>query len=975
MTGGPAHCPPVEGSRLRYQARAGPRLLGKEAHPALTLGHVTDSGRRGAAHRGCAAPELRLAAWSALAAAVVGLAVLAGCGGRERTPRGTSNELQSWLQHASYSTWYTYRRQGRELEIPDNSDGITLGSPNVFAAIGCNRNDLSSIDVLWTDRRNVRALAKPLVMRVAVNGGKARKLGDLPEQTLRRVRHTSIAVSESKQPGLSVTCVDFAPMGPEDNFLVRWALVQNTGAKKQDVRLVFDVPAAGEWRRITSRAWQRGERLAIVSGHRLRQDGDAVGLSVGRLGAGEAASAALFLVGAAKPDKLREDVARAQVRLGQVLEMLEDTRADWERWCARTPLKTGDQRTDDLLDSLLCLVRAHVGPEAIHTGSVRYPHNRAWVRDTYWVQRALLDLGRKEEALRGLEFFHASWRKSGLASSYGIPDGRPYAYGYSRVELPHYLVLMVRDAERLGGVDGTQYWDMVRGCLDGAAVPDSGLQPMNGDETWLLAAPVRDLDDLFSNTALLTASAEYGAQLAARVGDQERAARYQELAKRARRALDQFAPRPGQAEWYAIGRGADGSLDLTLTPGVLAQAAVLGVLPASNPYLTGGLIASWNRLNFDRGIRSSARSPIIEGGAPGYVLYAASESPACTFTGNLMVRLEKLCSATGCMWELHDIQDPRWSGETRRLWDSAVLLMGMKHALFDAQRAPRGIEFTPKVLPRAVPPPAPPFEGERLLADSGPALVLDDASPAHADRIARELLRQRGRQYAVGAYGGAPPANRSAIIVSRRDPPAGWLKTPRGYWIRQWDGPPQLWVRNKGNVYLDTDPLVVDLVSYLMPKQPAPLPYPDATLDLLRRFGAAPTGTAELSARSGGKTAKGQADLAGGRVRLDVAGQTYTVQTTPKEGRLELVVIAPPRTEAADLSITFPAGWWLARARDMTGSWDRVHDPAGEVRLPDGRIRLEYHFRPSAQSLSLTFDLGLLRVLRAGEKANQADQR
>ncbi len=216
------------------------------------------------------------------------------------------------------------------------------------------------------------------------------------------------------------------------------------------------------------------------------------------------------------------------------MALLEQTRVNWEKWCAQTPFTTGDQRTSDLLDSLLCLVRSHVGAQAIHTGSLRYPHNRAWVRDSYWVQRTLLELGRVPEAKVGLDFFHRAWQQHGLASSYYTTNGRPVAYGYSRVELPHYLVLMVRDADWYGRVPAKPYWDMVRGCLDRAAVTGSGLQPMNGDETWILAAPVRELDSMLDNSWLLIASAEYGSKLAQRMGDRS-----------ARRAMARWLTRPG----------------------------------------------------------------------------------------------------------------------------------------------------------------------------------------------------------------------------------------------------------------------------------------------------------------------------------------------------------------------------------------------------------------------------------------------
>jgi len=904
---------------------------------------------------------------------LLALALVAGCA---RSPAGRlrADALAEWLAAQSYSTWSTFNHPEADPSRPASPDGLTLGSPNVFAAIGCQPDDLTSLDVFWADRRTARPLAKPLTVEVRMRGpgiktsreGSALPLSSFPRQILRRIQHTSIAVSESEGFGIRLTCVDFAPMNPEQNFLVRWFLAENIGEAGRRAELVFEIMAPGEWSRVDAHCYQRGESLALLSDGRLRQRHEELIAPMGYLRPGQRAAVAVLLTAAAEPKRLSGHIAGAKAALPRLAELLDETRAEWEAWCSRTPLATGDRRVDDLLDSLLCLVRSHVGPEAVHTGSVRYPHNRAWVRDSYWVQRAFLTLGRNEEARLNLEFFRRAWRTSGVASYYEIPTYDSTAYGYHGVELPHYLVLMVRDAEDAAGVDGTVYWDMVHSCLDMAASSPNGLQPMNGDETWLLAAPVRELDALLDNSWLLIASAEYGAELAARVGDAERAARYQTMASQARLALRRFTPRTGQAEWYALGRGGDGSLDCSLCPGVLARGAILGVVPQSEPLLASGLLTSWHRLKFERGIRAHARSATIDGGTPGYVLYAAADCPSCTFVGELAGRVLDFCSATGCVWEFHDLYDRAWGGEKRRLWDSAVLLMGLVHALFDVEVTEDGREFHARAeLPEPLASPVAPFDAEALLAECGPALILHDRAPQHAARVARELLRQRNTEFKVAAYPGRPPDAFSAIIISRANPPSGWQRTIRGYWVREWEGPPQLWVRKQGHAYLDTDLLVTDLLSLLAPQREQPLPFPDANLDLAARYGEAPSGEAAVSAVSLFRTAAGRLDLGRGQAALKV-GETKLNAATHWDGEnrtLKLAVGASaPRPDPAELTITLPAGWWVVNAREMTGKWDRVNDPVEQVRLADGRLRLVYSFRAGDWPLNLTFDLAKLRV-------------
>ena len=621
-------------------------------------------------------------------------------------------------------------------------------------------------------------------------------------------------------------------MGPEDNFLVRWFLVENQGEDTRRVTLTLHLDGGGDWRKLNGHAAQLGDKLAVVSDQSFQTGENALLLPLGRIGRGEHAAAVLFFILGRDAPHLGAGVGRAESLRADPMALLEQTKTNWTEWCAKTPLTIGEERTDDLLDSLLCLVRAHVGTNAIHTGSLRYPHDRAWVRDDYWVQRTLFELGLTAEARVGLDFFHRSWQQAGLASSYQTRDGRPVPYGYSRVELPHYLVLMVRDAERYGHLPARDYWDMVRGCLDQAAMSDSGLQPMNGDETWILAAPVRELDSMLDNSWLVIASAEFGSKLAQRMGDHDRAARYGAMAYKARLALRDFMPRGGDYDWLALGRGEDGSLDMSLCPEVYARGAIFGILPATDPHLAAGLVTSWERLGFERGIRTHSRSATINGGTPGYVLYAMSENTGCDslFRRELLKRVQLFASATGNVWEYHDLYNPAWGGEKRRLWDSAVLLLGMTHALFDVQNGPDNtVEFLQKPNPVefALPPEETPgYDAQEIISGRGGLALLQENSPEHAARVARELLRQCNQHFQVAPYGGTPPEDRPAIIFSPADPPTGWLRTAGEYFTHAWGGPPQLWVKNMGNVFEDTDPLLFDLCSYLKPQRETPLPFP-----------------------------------------------------------------------------------------------------------------------------------------------------
>jgi len=295
------------------------------------------------------------------------------------------------------------------------------------------------------------------------------------------------------------------------------------------------------------------------------------------------------------------------------------------------------------------------------------------------------------------------------------------------------------------------------------------------------------------------------------------------------------------------------------------------------------------------------------------------------------------------------------------------LLMGMAHALFDIERREQTY-----FVPRREPSPAiealtemPEFDAEELLAEAGPALIYQQQSPEHAARLARELLRQRNRSFAVAPYPGEPPLDQSALIVSAGDPPGVWLSTPRGYCVRAWGGPPQLWVKNRGDVFGETDPVLLDLLSYLPPQREHPMAFPDANLDLAARFGEAPSGVARLTALADGRSAERNLDLAGERVEMTLGEDRIQVQTSVEKSGLLTLSVSATRPAAAEVSLTFPAGWWLVYARDMTGKWDRVTDPVREERLPDGRIRVNYSLQASSDLFSVAFSLTKLSVEQA----------
>ena len=71
--------------------------------------------------------------------------------------------------------------------------------------------------------------------------------------------------------------------------------------------------------------------------------------------------------------------------------ILQNTYENSQKWTNQASIQTSDDKLNDLIDSILNLLKLHIGYDAIHTGSVYYEHNTAFVRDNYWIQRSLAE--------------------------------------------------------------------------------------------------------------------------------------------------------------------------------------------------------------------------------------------------------------------------------------------------------------------------------------------------------------------------------------------------------------------------------------------------------------------------------------------------------------------------------------------------------------------------------------------------------
>ena len=125
-------------------------------------------------------------------------------------------------------------------------------------------------------------------------------------------------------------------------------------------------------------------------------------------------------------------------------QILQTTYEINEKWSNQILIRTSDDRLNDLIDSILNQLRIHLGYTSIHTGSVYYDHNRAFVRDNYWIQRALMKAGRLDAAQLNTEFMFQAWQNVGLRNSYNIETkSASPSTTEMRVEIPAIMSLNV----------------------------------------------------------------------------------------------------------------------------------------------------------------------------------------------------------------------------------------------------------------------------------------------------------------------------------------------------------------------------------------------------------------------------------------------------------------------------------------------------------------------------------------------------
>ncbi|MBN2152967.1 MAG: hypothetical protein JW839_16060, partial [Candidatus Lokiarchaeota archaeon] len=373
-------------------------------------------------------------------------------------------------------------------------------------------------------------------------------------------------------------------------------------------------------------------------------------------------------------------------------------------------LESSDGRLEDIYDSILSMGKCHASDRGIHAGSVYYSHGRAWTRDNFWIQKAFHHVGCHAAAVRNCKFFIDAWINSGrrFANSYGLNSyGASNAGNEVLVELPWYFVLMVTEVVKwvpktIEELPRDQLAELVRAAVAEAKYAPGCLFPLNSDETWIWACDVTETGFVLDNAMLALAALISARRWLWGVLDAPLLQSIKQLETSIQTSIKEHFLIPHRNR-FAVARDDDGTLDESAITVPLSMPFIHDVVDEYPDLLEpalNGLVTCWQSCTLPaagggRCVRSHSATTSLTGNAPGHFIEAVGRVNARKQGDELLEGILHFVNATGSVNELHDIYDPSWGTEHRRLWDSMSVLQGLVQYLVGARIRPESVVFTP----------------------------------------------------------------------------------------------------------------------------------------------------------------------------------------------------------------------------------------------------------------------------------------
>jgi len=474
-----------------------------------------------------------------------------------------------------------------------------------------------------------------------------------------RVRGTGVMVTRADAPGVTLYTVDFGPrlgQGDDPPALVRMLAVTRTGDSAGEVAIrIRSHRTPVEQGGVPLESLDGGERnLGYLGwGSALQSDDQGLSIVVGALEPGESAEAALVLATGESMDEILATAALLPDATPR--QWLRATLDDWQAYAGRgVQLSLPDPRVGDLYDGMRTSIRLQqsvaggVSPMSRYTG--------VWLRDTIGPVRFYSRAGLHDEARAALDYLflcasiegdYSNQCESGHTADEPVdePDWDTLGdcSGRLAAEGPTYVPLMYRAYTEATGDWSVveERWPYLRRALLAQTIDEEGRQPFSGDETYrvaMAAALGYELTILFEELAwsanssfLMAAAADWMADAAERLGHDEDAEVFAELADRAHNALEEhFLQADGQ---YAPLVFFDGTVESRPYEDVNLKALWAGAIAPDDPRALANLDALLAAAGRGDGTVQTPLDPqyeeamglpiedgILTGMLPGYVL-------------------------------------------------------------------------------------------------------------------------------------------------------------------------------------------------------------------------------------------------------------------------------------------------------------------------------------------------------------------
>lgn len=545
---------------------------------------------------------------------------------------------------------------------------------------------------------------------------------DMKNKWLRRLRSTSVVVTEATDDEIQLRTVNFAPLEPHLPCLIRIVCAKNLTKEKisnlkcyagftlyrnlQEANfdsskkvLLARASGAEEWDGMFLKPYYKKAFLvgscptfsSFTIGEEKddawkdSEDGVLAGKSSGKgyvnsvlevnfgdVKPGEEKLAVLYFVTGREYNEVTD--VYAQLRKFDVDNLLQKTIAIQKKWSPLS-IETGNPRLNDLIDSIQNNIKQLQRDEGAFICGPRIFFG-IWWEDAWVYVKSLLMLGKYDDTKGFMSYLHKKWEELGVQINYWPLNGPERALGLSFPYWPNthtmvtsYAILCARDfyyqTDDLDFIK--KILPMLEDCADTQQIDTDGLSTMSGDTTVDYTISRSDEFAQFSESCfLMVTAADFMSEIEKKLGRNGKAETYQKMAKRSRSAIEKLLW-IDHRKHYALFRWHDGRVDERPVSSVLIRPELIGYSRANDERAFNSVLEAWRytRLEWYGVMKADPTSHGMSGTNPILGLHGMSaiDHPK---SGEYFNSLLDFISSVASVGEYHDIYNKAYCREHQR---------------------------------------------------------------------------------------------------------------------------------------------------------------------------------------------------------------------------------------------------------------------------------------------------------------------